>query len=143
MGDSPTSHASLYHNTDNIYYSFTLKRIRQGVGYSELEYNLSLDKMLKKYKAEYCTHTFERDSIGRLHMHGVFLANKKLRYTSYREKYLHIFINKIHSYEELQNWVDYIHKEDHEQIRSYFQNGENHFIEEASPLETKRADEQK
>lgn len=146
MGDQnevPTSEASLNHNIDNTYYSFTMKWIKKDDKIDHEKLYAYMLGMLKKYKAEYCTHSIEHDSLGRLHLHGVFIASRKLRYTSFKVKYLHVYVRRIQSNEDLENWVDYIHKEENESIRSYFTNGENHFLEEASPIETKREDEQK
>lgn len=126
---NPTSEASLIHNTNTQYYSFTIKYIRKGVKAEISSLEKTMYYMIKKFDAEYCTHSVEQDSLGRNHLHGVFLASKHIRYNSISYPYTHIYIRRLDSYRDLVNWCDYIQKDEQTSLIDYFTNGENHFIQ--------------
>lgn len=92
-------------------YAVTIKNIKTGYEPTRAEtYSVYLD-MLKTHKGiEHESH-FELDSKGRVHLHGIFSARKNLKVDLYKKSYWHIYIVKLETTEDIQQWQAYIRKD--------------------------------
>lgn len=97
-------------------YGFTIKYIRARTVHEDDESIRNatfviMDEMIKRHKAIRVDYTYEKDSLGRIHIHGYMLARKGIRLNLYKKPYWHIHIDHLPTTEDVLNWTRYIHKE--------------------------------
>lgn len=93
------------------YYGFTIKNIRQGIFAEEHEILLKMGEMIKYHKAILVEYYFEKDSIGRNHVHGTMMARKGLFLSKFKVPYWTIHIDKLETDEDRIIWGNYIRKD--------------------------------
>lgn len=91
-------------------YAATIKCIASGVQGDESELRTTFEALIKKHKGIYCSHTFEKDSISRLHLHGHFMARKGILLSLYKKKFFHIHVDPLSTIEDVNTWISYINK---------------------------------
>lgn len=96
------------------YYSFTIKCIRANYTTTECETKDVMKELIARHHAILVSYEFELDSINRLHIHGTFMARSGIRLSLYQKKFWSIHIDKLQTIQDVQNWTNYIHKQDQE-----------------------------
>lgn len=93
------------------YYGFTIKCIQK-------DYFASLDEligvknaMLKSHRGTEILCTVEKDTLFRLHLHGIFVGRKNLLVTKFRFPYYTIHLDPLSTNEDIEIWTDYIMKD--------------------------------
>lgn len=94
------------------YYGFTIKCIKAGVFDTQMNLENVMRQLLYSYKADYVEHVMETDSMGRLHIHGTFMAKKSILRSKFKKPYYHIHIDHLKCTDDVANWTAYIHKTD-------------------------------
>lgn len=95
----------------SVYYGFTIKNIKAGYYAKEHELLDIMYQLVHFNKATYVDHTFETDSIGRLHVHGTFMARKGLLLSRFKRPFYHIHLDHLKTTQDVRNWTLYINKE--------------------------------
>lgn len=108
-------------NMSQQYYAITIKYIRQGAFMSEAELLAKFASIVDRYKGMPKKYTFEQDSMGRNHLHGLFTARKGIRLNLCKTPYYHIHIDPLKTLIDVETWLNYIDKD---------QNGFNQFIDQ-------------
>lgn len=94
------------------HYGITIKIIKKDYFATEEELETIYFKVLTRYKnAESMYKTYENDSLGRIHLHGLFRARKGIRKNLYRQAYVTIHIDYLPEEKDITNWISYIFKE--------------------------------
>lgn len=94
-----------------LYYAITIKYIRKGSFLDESELLSKFAMVADRYKGKIMKYTFEKDSMGRNHLHGIFVARKGIRLNLCKTPYYHIHIDPLKTLIDVQTWMDYIDKD--------------------------------
>lgn len=99
----------------------------------ESSHQLKLLSYIEKQKGIYVSHSFERDSKDRLHLHGHFMARKGIRYNLYKCRGWHIHVDPLPTTDDVKRWTDYMYKdsESANAILQYMRDGNYAFIDPA------------
>lgn len=107
------------------YYAVTIKCIRKGWIASEDETEEVYNALLYTYRATSFKHTFEKDRLGRYHLHGCILVTRKnIKYSLFKKQYWHIHIDYLPTHEDRLNWLSYIQKDESEEFIKRLRDGE-------------------
>ncbi len=91
-----------------MYYSLTIKCNLKGKNLSNSEYNVMVKEICSQGDFTWHKTTYERDSIGRNHVHCILEhENKNVRYSPFFRKGYMIYFRKVYS----KNWESYIEKD--------------------------------
>lgn len=91
-------------------YGFTIKCIEHDIYADSLDLDVTMLHMLAKHKAIYVEHFYEKDSLGRLHIHGSFLARKGIRLNLFKRPFYTIHIDHLKEVADVERWAKYIRK---------------------------------
>lgn len=92
-------------------YGITIKCIERGRLANQAETLAVFMEVLNRYNGTYVIHTFERDSMDRIHLHGHFMARKGIRLNLYKKRFWTIHIDPLKEVQDLEAWTRYITKD--------------------------------
>lgn len=113
-------------------YGITIKCIKTGEYKSESNLLARFAECIDRHKGIPIMYTFESDSLGRLHLHGLFMARKGIRLNLYKKPYYTIHIDPLKTIQDVQNWTNYIKKDSYKEFMEKLINGEYMFDQQAS-----------
>lgn len=108
------------------YYGFTIKCIKAQYQATTEELKDIMIEMLAKHKAQYVDHFSEYDSLGRVHIHGTFMARKGILLSLFKKPFHTIHIDYLPTMNDVENWAQYI-RSDQDGFKTFYgtlQNGE-------------------
>jgi len=105
-------------------YGITVKCIKTGVFPSEEQLIDVMLSCIARHKGDLIDFTIEHDSINRLHVHGLFRARKGIRKNLFKKPYHTIHIDQLDTAEDINTWINYIHKGEYQEFLHLLNNGE-------------------
>ena len=108
-------------------YGITVKCIKQGVFPSEEQLLSVFLDCINRHKGDLLDYTFEHDSINRLHIHGLFRARKGIRKNLFKKLYHTIHIDQLDTAQDIETWLNYIHKGEYKEFLDLLNSGEYMF----------------
>lgn len=93
-------------------YAITIKVIKQGFYATESQLLRHYQYVVALYHGTEAPVYYEKDSLGRFHLHSQFFARKGIKYSLARIPYTHIYIVPLRTAEDQYNWVKYCQKEE-------------------------------
>ncbi len=114
------------------HYSITIKCNYKGIGETENEIGGVYSKVLSYTKGVDLVHSYEKDTKGKLHLHGYFKSSKRFRYIDLKKTGWNIYLRRVY---EHTGWYTYLMKDisSHNEptIQERVQQGEYLFVPEA------------
>lgn len=110
-------------------YAITIKCIKSGYFADEQELHEVLCLCVVRHVGIICAYEYERDSLGRLHLHGHFMARKGIRLNLYKKPFYTVHIDPLKSIDDVQNWCNYMRKDHFNDWLQELRNGKYLFQE--------------
>lgn len=95
-------------------YAVTIKCIAKGVYATPKECMKVYESLISKIHGIRCGYDYEKDSIGRWHLHAHFIAQDNLYLLKLQRSGWTIYIRKLPTVDDVWRWVSYMHKKDNE-----------------------------
>lgn len=93
-------------------YAITIKVIKQGFYATEEQLLKHYEYVVALYHGAAAPVYYEKDSLGRSHLHSQFSARKGIKYSLARIPFTHIYIVPLRTAEDQYQWVQYCQKEE-------------------------------
>lgn len=95
-----------------VSYAFTIKCIKSGISSTEGELCGTMYAMALFHKGHVSEYYFEKDSLDRLHLHGIMQARKGILLSRFKKAFWHIHLDYLKTDQDIKNWQSYIKKDD-------------------------------